>query len=86
MDIKSKRRLNERKFANWERLSDGGRKYWLEVNGRHGWKAKYEKEVDTREETIKFYQEIYDNDGNLIEIHEKYPVNKGHKKMGDEKQ
>ncbi|MDI6800676.1 MAG: hypothetical protein QMD01_01270 [Thermodesulfovibrionales bacterium] len=25
-----KRRLNERKFSNFEKLPDGGRKYWLE--------------------------------------------------------
>jgi len=34
--------------------------------------------VDVSERTIKFYQEIYDGDGQLVEIHEKYPVNKGH--------
>lgn len=86
MDIKGKRLLNERKFLNCEKLSDGGRKYWLEIKGRHGWKARYVKEVDDREETKKFYREIYDNNGKLIEIHEKYPVDKGHKRMGDEKQ
>ncbi|MCR4292387.1 MAG: hypothetical protein NUV76_05870 [Candidatus Kuenenia sp.] len=86
MDIKGKRLLNERKFLNWEKLSDGGIKYWLEIKGRHGWKARYVKEVDDREETKKFYQEIYGNNGKLIEIHEKYPVDKGHKRMGDKKQ
>ena len=85
MDTKDKRQLNERKFTNWEEVSNGGRKYWLEIKGIHGWKAKYIKEVNVMEETIKFYQEVYDDKGNLIEIHEKFPVDKGHRKMGDEK-
>ncbi len=33
------------------------------------------------EETLRFYQEIYDNNGKLVEIHEKYPGDKGHKKV-----
>lgn len=86
MNIEGKRRLNERKFPNWEHLTEGGRKYWLEIKGRHGWKARYVKEVDAKEETIKFYQEVYDDKGILTEIHEKYPVDKGNKRMGDEKQ
>ncbi|MEM7827061.1 MAG: hypothetical protein QXQ40_02455 [Candidatus Aenigmatarchaeota archaeon] len=43
MSIKGKRQLNERKFTGWEELPDGGRRYWLEVKGRHGWKARYVK-------------------------------------------
>lgn len=86
MDTKDKRQLNERKFTNWEEVSNGGRKYWLEIKGIHGWKARYIKEVNVKEKTIKFYQEVYDDKGNLIEIHEKFPVDKGHRKMGDEKQ
>jgi hypothetical protein len=35
--------------------------------------------------TTKFYQEIYDNKGQLIEIHEKYPVDTGHVKVGGNK-
>lgn len=86
MDIENKRQLNEKKFLNWEKLSNGGRKYWLEIKGRHGWKARYVKEVNAMEETLKFYQEIYNDKNNLIEIHEKFPADKGHRKMGDEKQ
>ncbi len=33
------------------------------------------------EVTIAFSQEIYDNSGVLIEIHEKFPIDKGHKKV-----
>lgn len=81
MSIEDKRRLNEKKFVNWEELSGGGRRYWLEIQGRHGWKARYVKEVDASEETIKFYQEIYDRENCLVEIHEKFPVDKGHKRI-----
>jgi hypothetical protein len=81
MGIEGKRQLNKKKFPDWEELPGGGRKYWFEVKGRHNWKARYIKEVDAMEETVKFYQEIYDSKGNLIEIHEKYPLDKGHKKL-----
>ena len=59
-------------------MPDGKRRHFYEVQGRHSWLARYVKEVDVSERTIKFYQEIYDGDGQLVEIHEKYPVNKGH--------
>jgi len=75
-----KRQLNKRKFSHWQFLPDNGRKYWIDVAGRHGWLARYLKEVNEIEETIRFYQEIYDDRGNLIEIHEKFPVDKGHRK------
>ncbi len=84
MNIQDKRRVNEKKFKKWDVLSDSGRKYYLEVKGRHRWKARYIKEVDANEETVKFYQEIYDENGNLIEIHEKYPVDKGHRRIKEE--
>ena len=73
-----KRRKNEKKFGSWEKLPDGGRCYFYEVRGRYGWKARYVKEVDALEQTVKFYQEIYDNTGHMVEIHEKYPKDKGH--------
>jgi len=78
--IESKRHLNEKKFPNWEKLPDGGRRYYLEVQGKHGWNARYVKEVNAMEETIKFYQAIFDGNGKLIEMHEKFPVDKGHRK------
>ena len=81
MTLEDKRRLNERKFPNWEKLPDGGRRYWLEVKGKHGWRARYLKEVDAMEETVKFYQEIYNENGNLTEVHEKFPVNKDRRKV-----
>ena len=80
----STRAQNERKFGHWEELSGGGRRYWFEVVGRYGWKARYVKEVDLNEETVKFWQEIYDNHGALVEVHEKYPVDKGHLKVQED--
>lgn len=81
----AKKKLNEKKFLQWEELSDGRRRYWYEVGGKFGYKSRYIKEVNSNEETLKFYQEIYDENGVLVEIHEKYPINKGHKKLGGDK-
>jgi hypothetical protein len=78
MSLNSKRRENERKFGQWESLPDGGRTYFFEVPGLHGWIARYVKEVDSEEQTTRFYQEIYDDTRQLVEIHEKYPIDKGH--------
>jgi hypothetical protein len=36
--------------------------------------------VDAAEQTLRFWQEIYDDQNRLVEIHEKYPVDKGHRK------
>jgi hypothetical protein len=76
----SSRQQNERKFGRWQDLPNGGRRYWFEVTGRQGWKARYVKEVDVREKTTRFWQEIFDSAGQLVETHEKYPVDKGHRK------
>jgi hypothetical protein len=43
--------------------------------------ARYVEKVDEKEVTIAFWQEIYDQQGVMIEIHEKYPIDKGHKKI-----
>jgi hypothetical protein len=77
----STRQQNERKFGRCDDLPDGGRRYWLEVAGRNGWRARYLKEVDTNETTVRFWQEIYDEHGRLFEIHEKYPLDKDHQKV-----
>ena len=57
----STREQNERKFSDWKILPPGGRQYWLDVLGKQGWKARYVKEVDADEVTVRFYQEIYDD-------------------------
>lgn len=76
-----KRLENERKFKSWKTLPNGGRVYRLVVAGRRGWSAQYVKEVTAEDETVRFVQEIYDDQGVLVEIHEKYPVDTGHKKL-----
>ena len=75
------REQNEKKFGQWEKLANGGRRYFREVVGRYGWRAQYVKEVDADEGTLSFRQEIYDDNGNLKEIHEKFPLDKGHRKV-----
>lgn len=77
-----KRRLNERKFRGWDDLPGGGRRYWYEVRGRRGWRARYVKEVDAEETTIRFWQEVYDDTGVLVERHDKYPADHGHERFG----
>jgi len=77
----SNRSQNERKFESWEELSIGGRRYRREVLGRRGWKAVYWKEVNEDETTLRFWQEIHDEFGHIVEIHEKFPVDTGHKKV-----
>ncbi|HOE10597.1 MAG TPA: hypothetical protein PLQ35_07905 [bacterium] len=78
MNIRAK---NEKKFEHWEELPGGGPRYRQEVAGQTGWKAIYLKEVDDRETTVSFWQEINDDEGRLVEIHEKYPVDRGHREV-----
>jgi hypothetical protein len=77
----STRVQNEKKFGQWDELPGGGRCYRLDVRGKSGWLARYFKEVDANETTLRFWQEIYDDQATLVEIHEKYPVDKGHQKV-----
>jgi hypothetical protein len=80
--LKEQKRLkNERKYKNWEELSTGGRRYWCDVAGRLDWISRYVKVVNNDENTIRFYQEIYDENDKLIETHHKYPEDKGHQKV-----
>jgi hypothetical protein len=76
----STRLQNESKFSHWEDLPGGGRRYWIDVEGRQGWRARYLKEVDAAELTLRFWQEIYDEQGRLAEVHQKFPVDEGHRK------
>ena len=77
----STRTQNEKNFGEWEELPDGGRRYRLTVRGRQSWRAVYLKEVDANETTTRFWQEVYDDAGRLVEVHEKFPVDKGHRKV-----
>lgn len=78
---KKRRQKNETDFDLWIENEDGSRIYSFEIDGKLGWKAKYLKEVDSNEITLRFWQEIYDEKNALREIHEKYPVDKGHQKI-----
>ena len=71
----------KKKFSSWINLPGGGRSYFYIVPSKYGWSAKYIKEVDEFEQTTRFYQEIYNDRGKLVEIHEKYPEDKGHIKI-----
>lgn len=71
----------KKEYDAWIEKENGGRIYYFEIAGKSGWKAKYLKEVNNEEITIKFWQEIYDESNVLKEIHEKYPIDKGHKKL-----
>jgi hypothetical protein len=75
------RQKNEREYEQWIKTEEGGRIYSFEIPGKLGWKAKYLKEVDHEEQTIRFWQEIYDDKNILREIYEKYPIDKGHQKL-----
>jgi hypothetical protein len=78
---KNRRSKNELEFGSWIEKKDGGRIYFFEIMGKVGWKAKYCKEVNAEEITTKFWQEIYDDQNILREIHEKYPIDKGHQQV-----
>ncbi len=75
------RKANERKFPNWDELPDGGRRYWRDVPARRGRWARYVKIVDANERTRSFYQEIYDRTNALVEVHEKFPIDRGHRRI-----
>jgi hypothetical protein len=75
------RSQNERNFGTWEQLPNGGRRYVREFVGRAGGRALYIKEVDSAERTLRFAQEIYDATGRLVAVHEKFPVDLGHKEL-----
>jgi hypothetical protein len=74
----SNREQNERRFKQWEDLPDGGRRYWYDVLGHAGYRARYVKIVNADEVTIEFLQEIYDGEGRLVSVHQKFPNDRGH--------
>lgn len=72
------RESNERRFPQWDELADGGRRYYAVKQGRIKGYVRYVKVVDADEITLSIVQEIYDDDGKLVAIHQKYPVDTGH--------
>jgi hypothetical protein len=77
----STRAQNEKKFQSWDELSGGRRMYVRKIAGRTGGFARYCKEVDDAERTVRFWQEIYDRNGKLVARHEKFPVDTGHQSV-----
>ena len=76
------RRENERRFKYWDDLPDGGRRYWYDRAGAVSGYQRIIKVVDADEITQMLIQEIYDDIGQLIERHQKYPVDTGHEHLG----
>jgi hypothetical protein len=75
---------NEKRFKNWEDSSDGGRRYWTDRKGAVSGFQRMIKVVDSEETTLQLLQEIYDDNGTLIERHQKYPVDTVHEILGSE--
>jgi hypothetical protein len=50
-----------------------------------GWQILYKEvicDADTQlESTVRMWQEVYDNDGKLVETHQKFPADTGHQKL-----
>ena len=72
------RRQNEKDFDHWEDLPDGGRRYWFDRKGAIWGVQRIIKVVDQTEKTLLLLQEIYNDDGELAERHQKFPVDTGH--------
>lgn len=81
-DIVTGRQRNESRFPQWEELPNGGRRYYRIIRGRVKGYARYVKEVDANESTVQIVQEIYDEAGNLVGIHQSFPEDTGHIEIG----
>ena len=74
------RRKNEKEYRNWEDLPDGGRRYWYDRKGHDGFQRMI-KIVDADENTLFVIQEIYNDNNQLVEIHQKFPIDTGHQML-----
>jgi hypothetical protein len=75
----AKRQQNEKDFEFWEALPDGGRRYWNERKGTVWGTQRMVKIVDADENTVQVVQEIYNDQGELVQRHQKFPVDTGHR-------
>lgn len=80
------RQRNERDWPEWEDLPGSRRRYWLRRPGHEwGYHILFKEVVfDAKtqlEETVRLWQEVYDGTGKLVETHQKYPVDTGHRKI-----
>jgi hypothetical protein len=80
----AKRRQNEKEYPNWEDLPDGGRRYWRDRKGHVSGLQRIIKVVDANESTLQVIQQIYDDNGELAEHHQKYPEDTGHQVVRQE--
>jgi hypothetical protein len=84
--MSKRRQRNERDWPHWHDLPENRRRYWIRRAGaRWGWQILF-KEVlfdpNTRlEQTVKLWQEVYDDEGKLVERHQKFPTDTGHQKL-----
>jgi len=65
-EVEKKRIENERKFSHGEKLPNGDRKYGYEIIGKFGYKARYVKEVNRKEETVRFRYRNFNNFSGLL--------------------
>lgn len=72
------REQNEKEFKNWQELAGGGRRYWRDRPGKTWGFQRMVKIVDAQEMTLFVIQEVYNESGELIERHQKYPEDTGH--------
>jgi|JI7StandDraft_1071085.scaffolds.fasta_scaffold521057_1 hypothetical protein len=72
------RRQNEKDFDHWEDFPDGKRRYWFDRKGAIWGVQRIIKIVDKDEKTLFLIQEIYNDDGELVESHQKFPTDTGH--------
>jgi hypothetical protein len=78
------REQNEKEYHNWTEFPDDGRRYWRERKGKINGLQRMVKVVDAEENTVSVVQEIYDDFGDLIERHQKFPRDTGHQAIGKE--
>lgn len=76
------RKENEKRFKNWDELPIGGRRYWYDRKSTVSGFQRIIKIVDSDEITLQLLQEIYDDEGHLIERHQKFPIDIGHEQLG----
>jgi hypothetical protein len=81
-----RRKQNERIWPHWQDLPESRRRYWLRREGFVWGHQVLFKEVvfnpETQlEQTTRMWQEIYDDHGELVESHQKYPTDTGHRKL-----
>jgi hypothetical protein len=84
--MSKRRQRNERDWPEWEDLPGNRRRYWFRRPRREwGWQIMFKEVVfDPKtqlEETARLWQEIYDDDGRLVERHQKFPADTGHQKL-----